>query len=472
MEDPVRPVLRTTWLQKIFRWKRVVTPVDTGRDGDVDAARLRVQVDVIREAFRKADLPVSGGPSKGSRPPRDDADVHYLYRPGQALVRAEAFSRLEEFFRADENRDRFEGVPEAEETSLPGLLLASLPERKDEGDPVLLTIEELERAGALAPGDVTPDHVVYVTAKSRLCPATEPEMTRSRMPWPRAETFDKSIPDGDKVRVAVVDTGLWKDAVGSAVTPWLETDDVFAGTEDLEHVNPAAIHPYAGHGTFVAGIIECLAAETHIDVEGALPHGGAVYESDLCRQLHDALTENRPQIISMSAGTHTRGGHPMLGFVLLAENHRLDENDDVMIVAAAGNDASSEPFWPAAFSTKYPWVVSVGSVDPDRKVSDFSNHGKDWVSVYARGRDIINAFPTGAYTCYEPPNVGQVRTFKGLAQWSGTSFSTPIVTGLIAAHMRDHGTSARAAWTAVLATATTVHDSRIGEDVKIVGPLT
>lgn len=479
MNEPVRPSFPIDMLRELIRKLRLPFPGPRRPEGghrppakDLDAEILRVQVGVIRRAFEEAGLAMSAAPIEGTRTAGDDADVHYLYRPGHALVRREDIGRMDEFFTSEENRKRFSGKLDATETRVPGLVLAALPSRTDEQDDVLVTLAELEDAEILEKGAATPDHVVYLTGQGRLCPATEPQVPRSRRPWPPPAPLRKEIGAEDKIRVTVVDSGLWKDAVGSAETPWLEEDDVFAGTEDLEHVNPSKIHEYAGHGTFVAGVIGCVAPETHIDVEAALPYGGAVYESMICDQIQDALEENRPHIVSISAGTHTRGGHPMLSFVLLAQNNKFDERDDVLIVAAAGNDSSDERFWPAAFAEHHPWVVSVGSVDPDKLVSDFSNYGKDWVSVYARGRDLVNAFPKGTYKCYEPPNVGKIRKFDGLAQWSGTSFSTPIVTGLIAAEMRDNGLSARAAWDVVRQTAIDFHDTRIGEDIKIVGPLT
>ncbi|TNM38593.1 S8/S53 family peptidase [Nocardioides albidus] len=443
---------------------RPTDPAELGREV------RRVQAGIIRDAF-KGEV-ATAGPENS--PVKDDADLTYLYRPGHLLVQAERLDEVLTWFR--ERGEDFGGEPEPVEEPIKGRLVTiRLPSRRDRADDVLATLDELDdhfgrQDDADSPPVATPDHIMYVTTRGGLCPATEPEVPRSRTPWPPQEADPTPAPDPkDKIRVAVVDTGLWMEAIDSDASPWLESDDVFADATDEERVDRTAIHPYAGHGTFVAGVISCLAPETRIEVEGLLTRGGAIWESRIVRQLDEALgDDNHPQLVSISAGTHTRCGRPPLSFAMLAAEHRLAERDDVLVIAAAGNDASDEKFWPAAFS----WAVSVGSVDPDRKVSDFSNYGKDWVKIYARGRDLVNAFPVGAYTCHEPPHAGIVRKFDGLAQWSGTSFSTPIVTGLVAAVMRDKRIPARAAWQAVEATAIDEHDTRINEDIRIVGPLT
>lgn len=459
MNDPVRPTSPLGRIGDLLRRLAIRRP---SADKQA-AARLRAQVAVIRRAFEETGG-VGTAPVRGTRSPRDDSDVHYLFRPGHALVRDADVERLNRWF--GERTDRFAGTPREVARPVDGLTLWELPARTDRGDDVLATLEEIDRD--LEPGLVQPDHVVYVTPRGSLCPATEPEEpSRRARPWPPAAAAERRTGDADRVRVAVVDTGLWTDALGSKASPWLDPNDVVADPSDVETVDPTAIHPYAGHGTFVAGVISCLAPDTRVEVEGVLVHGGAVYESEIVAQLHEAIDDDdRPQVISISAGTHTRGDFASLGFAMLGEAHRLAEREDVLIVAAAGNDGSDKPFWPAAFD----WVVGVGSVDPDAKVSDFSNVGP-WVDVYARGRDVVNAFPKGVYTCHEPPNVGQVRTFDGLARWSGTSFSTPVVTGLVAARMRETGQSARQAWQDLAAGATSATDPRAGQ-VRIVGPLT
>ena len=290
----------------------------------------------------------------------------------------------------------------------------------------------------LGVGVVTPNHLLCVTPTVGWCPATEPDAPGRAEPWPGPGDGDA----GTGVRVAVIDTGFLQGWEHRSDLPWLTGIGEY-DVDDPDRFEPKNfIDPYAGHGTFVAGVVRCMAPACEITVDGALKLAGVVDEATLVKQMGDALSRS-PDVINLSAGCYTRKNLPPKAFTALWE-YRLRHHKGVALVAAAGNDRGRQPFWPAA----YPWAVSVGALTADgRERAEFSNHG-GWVDVYAPGVDIVNAYCEGEYRLLLEPDV--VRTFKGMCKWSGTSFSTPIVTGLIAARMSRTGENARQAADALL----------------------
>ncbi len=373
---------------------------------DQQIERLDRQIKLILESIDGAAAHFTGRPG----------ELDYLYIKGRILVR-------------DADLDRVSAV-------VPGQVIDALVNGLSVYEPANLgTLEALATIdAALGVGVATPDHIFHVTPASGCCPATEPDPAGSS---PHPALVPPGSGHGAGTVVSIVDTG-WLPFVG-AQHGWL------AGvTGDVEHYNAPHLGPYIGHGTFVAGVVRSVAPDAQIHVDGFLTNGGAITESAILRNLHKAV-ERSPDIISMSAGCTTRHNLPPLGFEVLW-TERLRHCKGTVLVAAAGNNSSRRPFWPAAFE----WAVSVGSIDADGRRSDFSDFGS-WVDVYALGRDIINAYPDGIYTYNEPPRVGeQVPFTTGLASWSGTSFSTPMVAGMISARMSRTGQSGRQAADSIL----------------------
>jgi subtilisin family serine protease len=399
--------------------------VTGGEEQDPEDRRLRREI--LREQVDYL-IKTLGGPENAAAQWDEDGGLAYVYRPGYILARDEDAEDVASFAGAELAGERGKQRQR-------GLSVLRVPGQQR----VQNVLEQIDdRFGV---GVATPEHILFVTpgGGGALCPAIEPEEPGSDpAPYPAIASDPQG---GRNVLVSVVDTGWWPPAATDPVSPWL------AGVDgDPETIDPAHIHPYAGHGTFIAGVVRTQAPSAGIYVEGFLPIGGAVYESDIVVQLGEAL-ERSPDVISLSAGCPTRKHLPLMGFEVFWER-RLRHHKGTVLVAAAGNDGHRLPFWPAAF----PWAVSVGALDAAGGRADYSNFGS-WVDVYALGSDQVNAYPAGTFICQESPHVGEERHFKGIARWSGTSFATPLVAGLVAARMSSRGVTARVAADELLAEA-------------------
>jgi subtilisin family serine protease len=312
-----------------------------------------------------------------------------------------------------------------------------------DGTPGSLTVPELldqlDDNPALAGEEplVTPVHIVHIQpGKKKICPAVEPEVPSGYpdQPWPaQAEAHEVKR----NVKIGISDTGLQPGYDDSAQYPWL--DGVDGEEEPLGPILPdglQSIPKYAGHGTFVAGVAKCMAREAAVFVNSHFTTCGADAEDSIIRKLEELIQNQEPDLLSLSAGVYTRNDWPPLAFVEFWMRH-----PKITLIAAAGNESTNRKFYPAAFD----WAVGVGALGTDqRHRAWFSNYG-DWVDVYALGEGMVNAYATGVYTYQEPPKQPAKQTFNGVARWDGTSFSTPLVAGLIADEMARSGDDAATA---------------------------
>jgi subtilisin family serine protease len=95
-----------------------------------------------------------------------------------------------------------------------------------------------------------------------------------------------------------------------------------------------------------------------------------------------------------------------------------------LLIAAAGNESSSSPSYPAA----YPEVLSVSSVGPSRDLASYSNFGST-VDIAAPGGDITNGDPTlGVYSTLWNFVTGT----PTYGAFQGTSMASPHVAGVAA----------------------------------------
>ncbi|HEX4868904.1 MAG TPA: S8/S53 family peptidase [Acidimicrobiales bacterium] len=230
------------------------------------------------------------------------------------------------------------------------------------------------------------------------------------------------------VRVAVLDTGMAADGQRPAALDGMSFSQQHWEVPDVN--GDLRLEPAAGHGTFIAGLIDLVAPGCEITVERVLSSDGVGDEAALVARLH-ALA-GTVDLINLSFG-----GYSMERMHALAAAVAVAATKGTVVVASAGNDGSCRPVYPAAL----PGVVGVGAVGPGGP-APFSNYGP-WVRACAPGVDIVSWF----FADFDGVEVAagggsDPDRFRSWARWSGTSFAAPIVTAALARAMGTYDVSA------------------------------
>jgi len=255
---------------------------------------------------------------------------------------------------------------------------------------------------------------------------------------------------GSDVVVAVIDTGVRFDHEDLNANVWInEDEDPDNGTDDddngwiddwwgwdcaLDNNNPWD-QGYSYHGSACSGVVAavqdnmlgCTGVAPGVKIMALRIDFGDVYESAVIEALEYARV-NGAAICSMSFG----GIYPS-EIVEAQCDDVWDNGNGVILLAAAGNEDTSEILYPAGYDS----VMSVGGtipfsydgepVDEERLSPDLgyywgSNYG-DWVQVMGYAEHYITTNGEDVNTYYD----GVTGEFFG-----GTSCATPFAAGVMA----------------------------------------
>ena len=195
------------------------------------------------------------------------------------------------------------------------------------------------------------------------------DLVNARGAWP--------VTKGSGVIIADLDTGI------DLNHPDIPT---IAGSTTFTN---ATIQDTIAHGTHTAGTMAApdnsigvvgVAPEASLLIEQVFDTSGNAYDSSLISAI-DWAVENGAKVINMSLG-----GTDYDASLETACNNAV--TNGVVVVAAAGNDGSSTPSYPAAYSS----VISVAAVDENKQRASFSNYGSS-ICVCAPGVDVLSTVP-------------------------------------------------------------------------------
>ena len=253
------------------------------------------------------------------------------------------------------------------------------------------------------------------------------------------------INTGNGSIVAVIDTGVLlahPDLQGQLLPGYdfiSDPDNALDGDgidDDPNDVGDDAVGGSSFHGTHVAGIVAATSNNT-IGVAGIawnskiMPlrvlgkDGGTDYDIQQAVLFAAGLPNDSPTVpaqradvinLSLGGSGYSQASQDVLNQARAA---------GVIIIAAAGNDNSIVPFYPAA----YAGVVSVSAVDRNKNRAPYSNYGST-VDVTAPGGNMDLQNSDGVLSTHANDTSGSI--VMGYSFQQGTSMASPHVAGVAA----------------------------------------
>jgi thermitase len=199
-----------------------------------------------------------------------------------------------------------------------------------------------------------------------------------------AEAAWDVVPDNPAIILAIIDTGV---DISHA-----DLRDNYDTNIDRDFVNnDYNADDDMGHGTHCAGISAAV-TNNNTGVAGLAPVTimgvkvmnflGIGFDSDIVAGI-DYAADNGADVINLSLGStgYTQG--------LKDACDNAFYNDDVVVIAAAGNENTDRNFYPAAFAS----VIGVSALATCTTRASFSNYGYDNVELAAPGQHIYSTLP-------------------------------------------------------------------------------
>ena len=298
---------------------------------------------------------------------------------------------------------------------------------------------------------VSPNHAAILSPAFGGCPAGPPRPAPAHR-----DPFVLPLRDRPTARVTVLDSGYIRVDDPDESHRALDERVTLVDGERLDTTtDPASWQPdrpdgvdtdgdgrldgIAGHGTFIAGLIAHACPEAtltvvglrnqDIQIEGTDPNAqSGLYETEaaIARAM---LLHADTDVIQCGFAFPTLDDYPSLPFASAMQVLAGDAapRRGVAVLAPAGNEESSSPFWPAAL----PDVIGVASTNRHGTArARFSNWGS-WCDCCTRGEDVFSAYVKWYGRIDGEPDT-DVEDFDGWARWDGTSFAAPKVSAAIA----------------------------------------
>jgi thermitase len=252
--------------------------------------------------------------------------------------------------------------------------VSGLTENEDTDDPAVITYTYMDLSGPESESERYPQN----------SPAINTRWTAEQIKAVSALDKTGKLNDAAPVLIAVLDTGI--DAQHKELYGKVVSEVNFTASDTADDIY--------GHGTSIAGIItegaendpviNGVASESRLLNVKVADDRGRCQSSVLARGIIWAVDQGA-EVINISL--EIREDDPEI-----KEAVDYAWNRGVVIIAAAGNDGSSSPVYPAFYDN----CLAVTAVKDDMSLVPLANYG-DWVDVGAPGYKIYSALPGNKY---------------------------------------------------------------------------